>query len=220
MKRLRFVAACLSIFLLWGGVHAATYSGCIEGSGNVESETRSVEPFQSLDVSGAYDVKVACGETLRMEISADDNLLQHIRTNVEDGVLFIESAKAFCTMNRLTVNLSIPDIETISMSGAVDLSIDGVDNKRLGVYLKGSGSVRASGSTAAFVAEASGASRFDASALECKSARVNISGASEAVVHVTETLDVDISGAGELIYYGDPKTVTKKISGAGEMIKK
>ncbi len=221
MQKLRLLAAFLAVLFFWGGVHAATYSGCIEGSGNVKSETRSVvEPFRAMDVSGAYDVNVACGETLRVEISADDNLLPHIRTKVEGGVLIIDSDKAFCTQNRLTVNLSIPNIETISLSGAIDLSIRGVDNSNLGVYLKGSGSVYASGRTAVFVAEASGASNFNARDLECGTVRVKISGASEAVVHAAETLDAEISGAGELIYYGDPKTVSKKISGAGELIQK
>ncbi len=220
MKPLRLITAFLAVLFFWGGVHAATHSGCIEGSGIVKSETREVDTFRGIDVSGAYDVEATCGETLRVVISADDNLLPHIRTRVEDGVLFIDSDKAFCTRNRLKATISVPTVERISLSGAIDLSIRGVNNADLAVSLSGSGSVRASGKTGSFTAEASGASTIDARELRSKKVRAKISGACEAVIHAEESLDAEISGAGELIYYGDPARVSRRISGAGELIKK
>jgi hypothetical protein len=64
------------------------------------------------------------------------------------------------------------------------------------------------------VVSISGSGTFDGSQLECRFGSVAVSGSGEAVVFVTEALEVDISGSGEVEYIGDPE-LSQSISGSG-----
>lgn len=46
---------------------------------------------------------------------------------------------------------------------------------------------------------------------------VDMSGAGESRVWATQALEVDISGAGRVVYWGDPIDVRQDISGAGSI---
>ena len=50
-----------------------------------------------------------------------------------------------------------------------------------------------------------------------QNADVSISGAGDAILRVEQALDVRISGAGSVRYYGQPESVSKQISGAGNV---
>ena len=61
------------------------------------------------------------------------------------------------------------------------------------------------------------ASRLDAVPLQTQTTELSISGAGRADVDVSESLKVAISGAGKVVYSGNPKRVEKDISGAGSI---
>jgi hypothetical protein len=62
-----------------------------------------------------------------------------------------------------------------------------------------------------------GASELNASGLQTKTAEISTTGAADAEIAVTDTLKVAITGAGKVIYSGNPKTIEKRISGAGSI---
>src|SRR6266436_485354 len=66
-------------------------------------------------------------------------------------------------------------------------------------------------------AKLTGASRLEAESLQTKTAEISSTGASHAEVAVSESLKVSITGAGKVIYSGNPPTVEKHISGAGSI---
>jgi hypothetical protein len=51
--------------------------------------------------------------------------------------------------------------------------------------------------------------------LVAREAVIEISGAGDVHVHATESLTASVSGAGDVIYTGDPEEVNKDVSGAG-----
>ena len=61
-----------------------------------------------------------------------------------------------------------------------------------------------------------GVGNYDAPDLESQTATVDVSGAGGVVIRVLNALDVAISGAGNVDYFGSP-TVTQDISGAGRL---
>ena len=63
----------------------------------------------------------------------------------------------------------------------------------------------------------SGASRLQAEELQTRTTELSITGAGKAEVYATDTLRTAISGAGKVSYAGNPKTVEKRISGAGSI---
>jgi Putative auto-transporter adhesin, head GIN domain len=62
----------------------------VSGNGELGEETRTVAPFDAVDISlGAEATVNANATSQRLSISVDENLLQYILTPVEDGVLRI-----------------------------------------------------------------------------------------------------------------------------------
>ena len=49
---------------------------------------------------------------------------------------------------------------------------------------------------------------------------IDSSGAAGVAVRASESLDIALSGAGSVDYYGDPKTVTRNVSGIGSVTEK
>jgi hypothetical protein len=56
-----------------------------------------------------------------------------------------------------------------------------------------------------------------AKTLQTKSAEISTTGAASAYISVSETLRVSITGAGDVTYYGNPKTIEKHVTGAGSI---
>jgi hypothetical protein len=62
-----------------------------------------------------------------------------------------------------------------------------------------------------------GAADVKAEKLQTKTTEISSTGASSAKVSVSETLRVSITGAGDVTYWGNPKTIEKHITGAGSI---
>jgi hypothetical protein len=106
------------------------------------------------------------------------------------------------------------------MDGAVQFVGSRFSGPELYLEANGATKVTFEGNVNALSAEMNGASRLDAESLVTRAMELSISGAGRAEVHVTEVLRVEIAGAGKVIYSGEPKTVTREISGAGSVRKR
>jgi hypothetical protein len=122
-----------------------------------------------------------------------------------------------------------------SLSGAGDLRAEGLDYERIAFGSSGSGSVKAivqardfklhcSGSGDASImgsAESadisiSGSADIDARNFAAQEARIGSSGSSQVQIRAVRSLDVHISGSGDLRYWGDP-AVSRQVSGSGRV---
>ena len=65
----------------------------------------------------------------------------------------------------------------------------------------------------------SGAGQYNAANLESKNSEILVSGFGQAFVNVSNSLNVNVSGAATVKYKGDPKTINQNISGGGKVIK-
>lgn len=213
---------CLAIISENCNAHTNTgvITGCIEGSGNARTEQRQVVFFNAINVSGAFDVYVECQQKQNVEITTDDNILPHITTKVRGQTLYITSNRSICPKSQLDINISIDNVEDFASSGASDVSISDINNKKLVMTLEGVGDIDVSGKTREFVIDVSGAVEIDAKGLLSEEVRISSSGAAEAVVHASKRLQIDISGVGDIYYYGNPEEIIEDISGVGEIIKK
>mgnify|MGYP000215187298 CR=1 FL=1 len=85
-------------------------------SGNVVTEKRDVDEFSAIEVSGIFKVEIVAQKDFAIEVESDDNILPHIKTEVEDGVLTISkkgfSMKSFRSF-KATIRISAPNIERL-----------------------------------------------------------------------------------------------------------
>ena len=196
--------------------------GCTgtRGSGKLKKETRKVEAFTGVKASGAFKLNITVGEDGPVELSGDDNLLAQVKTEVKDGNLMLSTVGDVRPGLPLTATLSTRTLSVVSISGASSLDAKKLTGDSFRLEISGASSSRLQGAVGQLVIELSGAGNVEAAELEAREVKVHASGAGKAEVHATEALDVSLSGVGKVIYHGDPKKVTKKISGVGKLEKK
>jgi len=219
------------------------FGGAIQGSGEIKSETRKLASFETVSVEYPADVILKQGAANSIAITADDNLLKQISTDIKDGVLEVankennwddrvkptETVQIVITLKDvnkillssagtlLVSNLTTDTLELV-VSGAGDISLANLETTSLDVTLSGAGSITADGTTQTLGVRISGFGDFKGGDLQSQTANVRITGAGSATVWTEDNLAASISGAGDIRYYGDP-TVDETVSGAGNVSK-
>jgi hypothetical protein len=214
-------------------------SPCISGSGNVVSETRTVEPFHSVDLATIGTVYLTQGAPASLQIEAEDTILPLLRTEVRDGVLTIDhNEQCFRNTQPVIIRLTTDEVRRISVSGSgsvvgeneirseiletgiggsggIDLRVNATD---LASAIAGSGTIDLEGSATNHTTVVSGSGKVAAFDLETQRSTVTIEGSGTAEVFATEVLDVTISGSGTVSYRGSPAQVIQEISGSGGLV--
>lgn len=203
-----------------GNIFNFSLGSSIKGSGVGGTEVRDVSDFSAVDIGGVFQVEITAGKDFSVEVSADENLLPYIRTEVDGNVLRIETTESLKSQNSMRVRITAPDIDHIDASGASKVSLSGVKNSALGIDTSGASKLKIEGETGAVKVQVSGASSIDAEALKARTADIDASGASNVSVFVTERLMSDASGASRISYSGNPTSVEKKSSGASSIHQK
>ena len=211
-----FTLAALALALL-------LLSGCrwvgVKGDGDIVTDTRRTEEFSRVEADGAFEVTWTTGAPA-LTITTDKNLLDHLRTRVAGDTLMIEWAKPLRGTRGIKINVASASLSHLQLNGAVKFKGSNFSGPELYIEANGATRIVLAGTVNAVQAEMNGASRLDAESLTTRAMDLAINGAGRAEVHVTEVLKAEISGAGKVIYDGEPKTVSREISGAGSIKKR
>ncbi|OHB33080.1 MAG: hypothetical protein A2X84_02570 [Desulfuromonadaceae bacterium GWC2_58_13] len=209
------VVLLVGVWACQGASEVNTVTDCTHGSGTLKTENRELPPFHALDIDGAFSVTITCQQEQELSVSADDNLLPLITTEVQNGTLRITTRKPICTSNPLTVTMSVATLESIKSGGANGFSITALNSPSLKVNLSGAGNMSVEGKTKDLAVVLEGASEIHASELRAVQVDVSISGAGSAEVFASEALNAEISGVGDIRYGGQPAKVVRNITGWG-----
>jgi hypothetical protein len=197
-------------------------TGCstsgVKGNGDIKEELREVEAFSRVAMSGAYQLEAKAGQPRQLAVRGDSNLLPLVETTVQDGRLQIRSERNLQPTGELTITLSTPALEGVTVSGAVKGRVTGITGERLVVDLSGTGTLNLAGQVNKLGIEISGAGDVRAAELQAADVKVECNGAGNVEVRADKTLDVGLSGAGKVAYHGDPE-LTKEVSGVGAVVK-
>ncbi|MEJ2204542.1 MAG: DUF2807 domain-containing protein [Gemmatimonadota bacterium] len=189
--------------------------GSVRGSGHLVSETRPVSGFDAVSASGAVTVIVERSGRETVSITAEDNLLRYLDTEVRGGVLFVgpRPGVSLAPRREIVVHVEVFEIVEIRGSGAVDMEADLGWIPELWISLSGASSLTLAGAADVADVTLSGASRYDALDVETLDTWIEASGASRAWVWAERLLDARASGASEVRFRGTP-TVRAEVSGA------
>ena len=222
MKKLRFIlfGFALSIGLFSAiGCSVGDLTG-VQGSGNAKSEKRNISGFKQINAGGAIGLEIDAQKDFSLEITADDNLLQLIKTEISGDTLKISTEDRISPKTKIIVRISMPELTSLDVSGASGAIISNVKTDSLNLEASGASKIKISGEANNFKSDASGASGIEAGSLTVYDADVVASGASNTTVSVTNNLKAEASGASSIYYTGEPKNVEPKSSGASSIIKK
>ncbi len=225
---------------------ATTLSSCyfdlhtgVTGNGNVINEERSVSNFDKVKGSTGLDVYLTEGTENKVVIEADENLMDLIETNISNGKLTIRASKNIGRAKSKKVHVTFVNLNSIEASSGADvisnsiiraekLTLDcssGADlevevvSKELYVETSSGADIEVSGKASTLYANASSGSDIDARKLKAISCNAKASSGADITVNVKENLDAKASSGGDIRYYGDPVSVTKKDSSSGSIIK-
>lgn len=232
-----------NIFLaLFAFLTLSLTSSCkkVTGEGPMVTETRSISGFNSIRSELSADVYFTPGSAYRVEIEAQQNIIDQIETVLNDDKLTIRVKRNvnLTSHERIRVNITAPDIREIYLSGSGNIYVTNAFNTgNLNLKISGSGSMMVpeleafslsasisgsgdmtigAGHVEQETLEISGSGSIDALGCSAIDAAVRISGSGNIRVFATETLDVKITGSGDVYYKGNP-SLDVDISGSGKL---
>jgi hypothetical protein len=169
-----------------------------------------------VEVSGSAKLILEQGDTESLTITADDNLLQHLRSAVSGSKLSLGSEVSISPTEPVVYKLSVKKLNSLAVSGDVSVEANGVRTEALAVAISGAGNIKLSGEAKEQKVAISGIADYQAENFKTADTSIAISGSGNAVVAASAHLNVDVSGAAEVEYIGNPE-VKKNISGAGSV---
>ena len=215
-----FVLGCLAVLLLYrldvlGGSGARSAN---HGSGVAASQTRDLAPFHAVELTGSNNVIIRVGGAQSVVVKGDDNLVDRITTEVQSGRLDIGTTlDSFSTKSPMSVEISVPSLDALTLSGAGNIAVTGVDAQGFTVDLPGSGTVTASGTTSRLDVTLGGSGTLQFSRLVANDVRAVLEGTGTIFVTATASIDASVSGVGSILYGGSPQHVSRNVSGTGSI---
>lgn len=235
MKAMRILLiACVAMLLMACSVTV--------GSGKVITEKRSVGNFTSIDLTCSADLQLVQGSPLAVSVEGEENIVPLIKTAVSGGTLHIdtEANTSILTTRALTVYVTVPDLDSVRLTGSGDADISewkagslqletsGSGDIVFGTLQAGSISARTSGSGDITIhggqadsqsIRTSGSGDYKAGSLQSGAAEVVTSGSGDVTVWVDSELTATTSGSGDIAYYGSPR-LSQHERGSGDVYRR
>ena len=212
MKKIQIISALSLLVFLSGG---CDWRG-IRGNGIIKTEARPVTAFTRVDAGGFCELEWHQGAP-SCSVTMDENLLSHITTKVEGDLLKIEMHGSLSPTRGIKIAITSPSLAGASLSGAVELDASQITGNTFALETSGATKVTLAGKVNRLLASLTGASKLQAADLSADDVELSVTGAGKADVTASNLLRASITGAGKVSYGGQPKSVEKKITGAGKI---
>lgn len=200
MKETRLLLTICSLLLFFTGCEdKPNPHRVITGTGPVVSQTVEVSAFSKFALTGAADVYISIGDTQKVVLKAQQEILDVMTYVVSNDQLTVsfDSDVSVNTDEDIIIEITVPGIEGISVDGAGNFDLIGVKQDYLTIQINGSANI-------------------EAYQMPVDACDITINGVGNCWVHVNNTLYVTISGVGYVYYKGNP-TVHSDISGVGNV---
>ncbi len=189
-------------------------------------ETRTVNSFTRISFRHSGKIYVKQGSPQKVELQGDKDILEKIETDVDGSRLVIgrKDTRWFGDWNDhddITVYITVPKIEGLSVSGSGDLMSEGkITGDDMNLNVSGSGSVVVElDLTGELEADVSGSGNIEVKG-SCKSFESDVSGSGKVqlAANIREDADFGVSGSGRIIAKGSAASVNTAISGSGKVL--
>ena len=212
----------------------------VKGSGNVITQSFEVGDFERLNFSGIGRIELTQGSSTSLEVEAEENIINALKIETTGNKLHIGMKRGYFNIvptRDIIFRLTVTDLDKIDLTGAGAVVCDSFETEKLSiessglgsidmdivaedfeVSISGAGKVSMAGKVDTQKISISGVGNYSAKDLVSRVCEIDISGAGKAGVNVTETLDITMSGVGNIEYVGNP-SISQNISGVGGTIK-
>ncbi len=195
----------------------------VKGSGVAATETRALGAFAGVDLAGVGKLvlKVGEGAAYSVKVTADDNLLPLVITEVKGDELkiYLKDSVSIKNSASFVYEVTAPKIERIESSGAASIDGSGFNGGKLVVEVSGVGSVKLAGVVEDFNVDLSGAGSLNSTGLVANNVKVELSGVGSAEVRAEQKIRANVSGLGSITWQGSATDVKTDVSGLGSVRK-
>ena len=184
-------------------------------SGSRISKSYDIREFTQIYTEGNWELEVIRGEDYSIRLEVSDYLASRLEVEKTGERLDIGFLKNTKQRKQAFASITLPDIEGVESSGALDLSVIGVDDGNLRLSSSGALNARAVDSSFASVEiSVSGASDINLSDSPVDDAEIRISGAGQVRILMNGgNLAGALSGAGIILYSGKISNLDVRTSG-------
>lgn len=186
-------------------------------------QVRSVTPFKTIDARGPVSLVVEVGKAHSVRVEGEQKFLDRVTTEVVNGELRL----SYEEKNKRTTNVNIKDGDRVVVTmpellsfrgeGAGKMELNNIRGEQFDVNYRGAGSLQMNGRVGHLRLNAEGVGEVDAKDLVARDADVTFRGIGDVTVHAKNKLNASVQGLGNLTYYGKPQSVSKSVSGIGNV---
>lgn len=194
---------------------SADFQGIV-GSGIRAKKTNQVDAYTKVSIAGGFDVEFQPGDFL-VEIEGDDNLLNLPKLNVQQDTLTVSIHQSYKTERNLIVRIFSPRLEAIKINGSSHGTLKNFSAETLLVDLAGTVDFVANGTVSNLILKIEGTGDVDTTRLKADRVTVVLNGSADVRLTVIDELKANVFGVGDIIYFGQPKKITRKIVGVGDI---
>ncbi len=187
----------------------------IKGNGKIANVQKDLPQFNKLFVSGSYAINVIPGNTSKLMMESDDNILNKIKIEVKEGELKIMADRSTRLLPSSSVKITIitPELLDVHLAGDIDLSALTLNSTQLKVNTAGHNNVILKGQINKMHLGLSGASNINLKEIINESIEINSAGASDIQISgFTDSLNINNDGT---IYVKAKNLAAKNVSVAG-----
>jgi hypothetical protein len=239
---MKTLISILTLLIIGTNLNAQMFTKKITGNGKIISENRNLSDYDKISVAGSFDIKLVKGKEGAISINADENLMEYLETEVENGHLKIHPEKGYQlkSAKKITITVSFETIDAISLAGSGNVSTADVLNaselnlnlagsgeinlsistKNLTSHIAGSGNIKLSGNSDVLRCDIAGSGNLEGDDLKATASHINIAGSGNVKVHAVSEIHSKIVGSGDVIYTGNPAIEKSKSVGSGSIRKK
>jgi hypothetical protein len=160
----------------------------IEGSGKMTTDTRQLGQFHALLVDTAISATVTIGSATSVAVTADDNLVGLILTEVQDGKLSIRINASLETRNDLKVLVTTPVLDSVAATDGSTLDYENASAAELTVAVDNGSTVRAGGRVSSLILSVGNGSTGDLRNLSSDRASASVDNGSTARVKASQAV--------------------------------
>lgn len=212
---------------------------CLEGNGDLTIETRAVTGFSGIYNSSDFDIFVQNGSPTSLEVQADENLQQYIKTYVRDNSLIVEVDEGRCIeSNLIRINITCQDLSRAVLVGSGDIYLNGfrtdyftavhsgsgymdiadmVVANDMEITHSGSGHIDLEGKALNAYYILSGTGNIKGDNFRVNECSITLSGSGNIWVNFISSLTGIISGSGDVRYIGPPEGVNIRETSSGRV---
>ena len=211
----------------------------LAGVASAETQSYDVGSFTKIDISGGLDLSFEEGPAGPILVENQKGDFSDIDVSVRGDTLVLKRKKNNWGWNnrrqQYGITLSAPQIRAIEassgsdvigsgmtsqdifieVSSGADVTVTGIEGGTVSVETSSGSDANVSGTCVSVIAKSSSGSDIEARDLVCQEGEVRASSGSDISVHVTGSIEANVSSGADIDVYGGPTDVTTDKSSGG-----